>query len=122
MPFESAELESFLQINPTDGAPGQEVQLVGHGFEPGAELAVRLGIPEGGLNGEDLERQAVDANGEFRAVIIIPTTWPGSEEPILDTTLLIVLLDTKRNETVATASFTNQPEQAVPEGMDTPAP
>lgn len=122
VPFEAAELESYLEINPPDGAPGQEVRLMGHGFAPGTELAVRLGLPEGGLSGQDLESATVDPNGEFQALITIPKTWPDTNEPILDSTLIIALVDTASGETAATASFTNQAEQAVPQGMDTPAP
>jgi len=122
VPFEATELESYLEINPPDGAPGQEVQLMGHGFEPGAELGVRLGLPEGGLSGQELASAVVNPDGEFQAIITIPKTWPGTNEAILDSTLIIALVDTSRDETVATASFTNQAEQAVPRGMDTPAP
>ncbi len=95
---------------------------MGHGFAPGTELAVRLGLPEGGLSGQDLESATVGPNGEFQALITIPKTWPDTNEPILDSTLIIALVDTASGETAATASFTNQAEQAVPQGMDTPAP
>lgn len=114
VPFEPGELESFLTINPPSGAPGQEVQLVGHGFEPGAELLVRLGVSDEELVGIDLAAETVGADGTVEALITIPTTWPASGAAVTEPALIIALIDADSNETVATASFSNNPEQSTP--------
>jgi hypothetical protein len=61
-------------------------------------------------------------DGSFQAIITLPTTWPDSGEAIVEPTLFIALLAADDGEVLATASYSNDAEQAVPEGMDTPAP
>jgi len=119
VPFEGEALESFLTISPPSGAPGQEVQLVGQGFRPGAELAVRLGVAEEalsieGLDDELLATETVSESGEFRALITIPTEWPGTGQAVVEETLILALVDVEEGAIVATVSFTNSPEQSTP--------
>ncbi|MBK7217686.1 MAG: hypothetical protein IPH95_11680 [Candidatus Promineofilum sp.] len=40
VPFEGEELDSFLTIVPSSGAPGQQIQAQGVGFAPGLDVAV----------------------------------------------------------------------------------
>lgn len=122
VPFESDDLVAFLTIRPPSGAPGQQVELVGLGFEPGAEVTVRLGTPEVEEGRAELGTQTVDDNGEVYARVTVPTTWPDSDAAIVEETLIFALVDDASGDVLATASYTNSPEQTVPEGMDTPAP
>jgi len=122
VPFEEGELESFVTIDPPSGAVGQQMRIDGQGFEPGRELAIRIGPREAELYDEALGQVTVDDNGEFQTLITLPTTWPGADTPITEASLIIALVDASSDETVATASFNNIAEQVAPTGTETPAP
>jgi hypothetical protein len=122
VPFEGEELVSFLTIVPSSGAPGQQVQLTGLGFEPGQEAVVRFGPSATELVDEDLTTVTMGNDGSFQTLITLPTTWPDTGEAIVEPSLFIALLAAADGEVLATASYSNDPAQAAPEGMDTPAP
>jgi len=122
VPFEGEELVNFLSIIPAGGAPGQEVQLQGIGFEPGQEITVRLGQSADELLDEELTRVTVGDDGSFQERIVIPTTWADSGAEVTEASLVIALVGAESGEVLATASFSNDPAQAAPEGNETPAP
>jgi hypothetical protein len=122
VPFEGEELVNFLTITPSSGAPGQEVQLQGVGFEPGEEIAVRIGQSATELVDEEVTRVTVGNDGSFQERIAIPTTWPDSGAAVTEASLIIALSGVESGEVLATASFSNDPAQAAPEGNETPAP
>lgn len=122
VPFEGETLESFVTIDPSSGAVGQQMRIDGQGLEPGRELVIRMGATEAELNAEDLGQVTVDDNGAFQTLVTLPTTWPGTDTPITEPSLIIAVVDASSDETVATASFTNIAEQVAPAGTETPAP
>ncbi|MBP6788314.1 MAG: hypothetical protein KA170_12045 [Candidatus Promineofilum sp.] len=122
VPFEGEALVNFLAIIPASGAPGQEVQLQGIGFEPGQEIAVRLGQSADDLLDEEMTRVTVGNDGSFQERIAIPLTWADSGEAVTEASLIVALVDVASGEVLATASFSNDPAQAAPEGNETPAP
>ena len=122
VPFEGEALVNFLAIIPASGAPGQEVQLQGIGFEPGQEIAVRLGQSADDLLDEEMTRVTVGIDGAFQDRITIPMTWADSGQAVTETSLIVALVDVASGEVLATASFSNDPAQAAPEGNETPAP
>lgn len=122
VPFEGEELVNFLTIVPSSGAPGQEVQLQGVGFTPGEEIAVRLGQTADDLLDEEMTRVTVGNDGSFQERIAIPMTWADSGEAVTEASLIIGLVGVESGEVLATASFSNDPAQAAPEGNETPAP
>ena len=122
VPFEGEELVNFLAIIPASGAPGQEVQLQGVGFEPGQEIVVRLGQSADDLLDEAMTRVTVGNDGSFQERIAIPLTWADSGEAVTEASLIIALVGAASGEVLATASFSNDPVQAAPEGNETPAP
>ncbi len=122
VPFEGEALVNFLVIIPASGAPGQEVQLQGVGFEPGQEIAVRLGQSADDLLDEEMTRVTVGNDGAFQDRIAIPMTWADSGQAVTEASLIIALVDAASGEVLATAAFSNDPAQAAPEGNETPAP
>jgi hypothetical protein len=122
VPFEGEELVNFLTIIPAGGAPGQEVQLQGVGFAPGQAIAVRLGQSADDLLDEEMSRVTVGDDGSFQERIAIPMTWADTGEAVTEASLIIGLVGVESGEVLATASFSNDPAQAAPEGNETPAP
>jgi len=122
VPFAGEELESFLAIVPSSGAPGQEIKLQGIGFAPGQAFVVRAGPTATELVNEALAEDAVDADGNFQVIFTLPTTWPDTGADITETSLIFAVVNADSGAIMATASFTNDPAQAAPEGMDTPVP
>ena len=122
VPFEGEALDSFLTIVPASGAPGQEIQLQGVGFAPGLDVAVFVGRSATELVNEPLAEATVGQDGAFQSIFTLPTTWPDSGAEITEPSLIFALTDAASGEILATASFSNDPAQAAPEGMDTPVP
>ncbi len=122
VPFTSEELESFLAVVPSSGAPGQEIQLQGVGFEPGQAFAVRLGPTATSLVAEDLLTDSVGADGNFQETFTLPTTWPDTGADITEPSLIIAVVNADSGDIMATVSISSDPAQAVPAGMDTPVP
>ena len=122
VPFEAEALEAFLTIIPASGAPGQEIQVKGVGFEPGLDVAARVGATATSLVAEDMDRKTVGQDGEVELLFTLPTAWPDTGADITEPSLIVALVNADSGEILATASFSNDPAQAVPEGMDTPVP
>ena len=61
-------------------------------------------------------------DGSFQERIAIPLTWADSGEAVTEASLIVALVDVASGEVLATASFSNDPAQAAPEGNETPAP
>ena len=122
VPFEGEELDSFLTIVPSSGAPGQQLQAQGVGFAPGLDVAVFVGATATELVNEPLAEATVGADGAFQTIFTLPAEWPDSGAAITEPSLIFALTDAASGEILATASFTNDAAQAAPEGMDTPVP
>lgn len=122
VPFVDEELDSFLTIIPATGAPGQQVQLQGIGFEPGLDVVVRLGPAVTSLVAEDLATATTGASGDFEALVTLPAAWPDSGDPITEPSLIIALLDATDGTVLATAAFSNDPTQGTEDGPVTPTP
>lgn len=122
VPFEGEELDAFLSIVPSSGAPGQQIELQGLGFTPGQEVAVFLGRSATDLINEPLAEATVGDDGTLQSIVTLPTTWADNGAAITETSLIFALTDAASGEILATASFSNDPAQAAPEGMDTPVP
>lgn len=121
-PFEGEALDSFLTIVPATGAPGQQIQLHGVGFAPGLDVAVFVGRSATDLVDEPLAEATVGQDGTLQATFTLPTSWADSGAAITEPSLIFALTDAASGEILATASFTNDPAQVAPEGIDTPEP
>lgn len=121
-PFTGEDLESFLAVVPSSGAPGQEIQLQGIGFTPGQAFVVRVGPTASDLVEEAVAEDTVGADGNFQVIFTLPTTWPDTGAEIVESSLVFAVVNADSGAIMATVSFTNDPAQAVPEGMDTPVP
>ncbi|HOU40590.1 MAG TPA: hypothetical protein PK829_04925 [Promineifilum sp.] len=122
VPFTAEELKSFLAVTPSSGAPGQEIQLQGIGFEPGQAFVVRVGPTATELVEDTLAEDSVGADGNFQETFTLPTTWPDTGADITEPSLVFAVVNADSGDIMATVSFSNDPAQAVPEGMDTPVP
>lgn len=99
--------ETVLTLSEEMLAPGDEVQVVGSGFTPGTQIALRLGIPDTELSEEDLAEVTVGDEGVFTATVTIPSEWPGSGAPLIEQEVNIVAVDLADNESIATEDFLN---------------
>jgi uncharacterized protein YgiM (DUF1202 family) len=105
----SAALQPSLLISPADVSVGQSVELIGQGFAPNASVAIRLGVPNTGLSGEDVLILSADGQGSFNASLTLPTLWPGTDAAIVETDLIVAVVDMAVNQTIATANLHNEP-------------
>ncbi len=121
-PFTGEELQSFLAVVPSSGAPGQQIQLQGIGFEPGQAFVVRIGPAATDLVEEAVAEDSVGADGNFQVIFTLPTTWPDTGADITEPSLVFAVVNADNDDIMATVSFSSDPAQAVPEGMDTPVP
>ncbi len=99
-----------LAVNPSAGVAGQRVEVRGLGFEPGAVIGLRLGVPLTGLSDQDLLQVVADERGAFAVTLTIPTEWPGSDAPVIEPELVIAAVD-QTNGTLATTIYTNSGDQ-----------
>jgi hypothetical protein len=110
-----------LSLKPANGAPGQQIMVVGHDFPAGARIALRLGVPNTGLSGASLVEVQADDLGTFELALTIPTAWPGSGVPIIEQELVIAAVDESIGQALATAPFSNlEGGDAHPPGAELP--
>jgi putative hemolysin len=105
--------ELILAPNAQVPAPGQPIQVTGAGFVPGMTVALRLGVPNAGLGKLNLATAVADAGGTFEVELVLPTVWPGTQNPITERELVIAAVDETRSQTVAVAPFTNEVQSRV---------
>jgi len=74
-----------LIMEPNLGEPGDIVEVIGFGFEPGEEV-VLYWSPLDGERGEEDARIDADSGGEFERLVMIPPAeeWPGGPPNELD--------------------------------------
>lgn len=96
-----------LSIMPESGQPGDTILLTGTDFIPGIQVAVRFGVPQLGLNDDPLAHATAGDDGTFEIEITLPTTWPGTDAPVIEETLLIAAVDEQVGQTLAAAIFVN---------------
>lgn len=96
-----------LSLKPSTGAPGQPVEVTGQGFDPGAQIALRLGVSDAGLNDVNLVQVQTDERGGFKVSLAIPTAWSGFDTPVVEQDLVIGAVDETIGQTLATAPFFN---------------
>jgi hypothetical protein len=110
-PFEFEPIENptpELSLQPGNGVPGQQIEVIGQFFSARRRIVLRLGVPDTGLSGADLATAEVDARGTFNSLVTLPESWPGSYSPISEPQLLIAAVDPELGRTLATAPFLNQ--------------
>ena len=104
--------QPMLSLKPGNAGPGQQIEVVGYYFRAGAQIALRLGVPNAGLGDDNLMEVQADEHGTFEVALTLPATWPGSGAPITEQDLVIVAVDEGRDQALATASFFNTKSRA----------
>jgi len=94
-----------LSLDPARGVPGQPIQVSGQGFPGGASIALRLGVPDAGLDEENLAVVTVEDQGTFAVALTVPDVWPGSGIPVTEQELVIAAIDLEMEQTLAIAIF-----------------
>lgn len=105
--------ELIIAPSPVVLQPGQPVKVTGAGYEPGATIALRLGVRDAGLSDENLVTVTVDARGMFQVEMVLPTEWPGTQNRIVERELVIAAVDETRGQTVGIAPFAAKVEWTV---------
>ena len=93
-----------LTLEPPQGSAGQQVQVTGMGFAPGAKIRLRSGLPQEGAQGIDLGGAEADQNGEFRTTFVVPAGTTGQS----DGSFLISAVEENRGEVAALAVLFNR--------------
>jgi hypothetical protein len=109
-----------LQLRPVNGAPGQQVTVIGEHFPPQAQVGLRLGVADTGLSDINLVEIEADMQGVFHAELAIPLTWPGSDAPVVEQELLIAAVDEEKHQTLVTAPFFNVAGHPAPTASTAP--
>ena len=109
-----------LQLRPGNGAPGEQVTVIGQHFPPHARVGLRLGVTDTGLGSTNLVKLEADAHGVFEGELAIPLTWPGSDAPVIEQELLIAAVDEEKDQTLATAPFFNVAGRPAPTASTAP--
>ncbi|HEY1015442.1 MAG TPA: hypothetical protein VGE07_22230, partial [Herpetosiphonaceae bacterium] len=91
----------ILGFEPAAGGPNTPVTIWGSGYQPGAPVVVRLGFPQ--PTGEALASAVPDADGRWRASLVIPERFP-SGELITDGGMHLVVMN-DQNQPLASAPF-----------------
>lgn len=102
--------EASVAVDPTSGAAGTEVIVIGEGFPANIEINIRLGPPEVGASPEAYATTITTETGAFVTAFAIPDKWP-DETPIVDEELLIIAL-IPDGSVKATVPFDYQPSLA----------
>jgi putative hemolysin len=109
-PTEKTEEAPELNLAPASAvfSPGQPIKVIGTGFAPGTSIVLRLGVPNAGLGKLNLDTAVADARGTFEVELVLPTVWPGTQNPITERELIIAAVDEIRSHTLAVARFANE--------------
>jgi putative hemolysin len=100
-------LAPMLALNPDAVSPGEPIAVTGSGFAPQTSIALRLGAPNTGLSNQNLVTVVADGNGAFEVELTLPSTWPGTQQSIVERELAIAAVDEVRGQTLAVAPLVN---------------
>jgi hypothetical protein len=96
-----------LVLSPDTGQPGEWISVTGHDFPPDTRLALRLGVPQVGLDEINLTITTSGSDGQFVVRLRFPNVWPSTNSPVIEETLLIAAVDESVGQTLASTTFLN---------------